>query len=143
MARKLALLATVMLMTTGAAHAQDEPDMGGADLTGVDGSDQGASAPDVVPDLTVGSPAQQFFSTLTVWDRLAECESNGRWHINSGNGYSGGLQFDVGTWAAYGGTAYTPRAYQASREQQIVIAERLHAARGYQPWPVCSRILRL
>ena len=37
------------------------------------------------------------------WYAIAACESGGRWDINSGNGYWGGLQFDPGTWFAYGG----------------------------------------
>ena len=73
----------------------------------------------------------------SVWDRLAQCESGGNWAINTGNGYYGGLQFDYGTWHAHGGGAYAEYAHQATREQQIATAERLHAARGFQPWPAC------
>ena len=40
-----------------------------------------------------------------VWDRIAQCESGGNWHINTGNGYYGGLQFSAGTWRAAGGTS--------------------------------------
>ncbi|MGW3852216.1 transglycosylase family protein, partial [Streptomyces fagopyri] len=39
---------------------------------------------------------------------LLACERHargGNWHINTGNGYYGGLQFSAGTWRAYGGTA--------------------------------------
>lgn len=79
----------------------------------------------------------------TVWDRLAMCESSQNWAANTGNGYFGGLQFDRQTWLAYGGGRYASRADLASRSQQIAIAERLHAARGFQPWPYCSRHLGL
>ncbi|HET9879217.1 MAG TPA: transglycosylase family protein [Candidatus Limnocylindria bacterium] len=72
-----------------------------------------------------------------VWDRLAQCESGGNWAINTGNGYYGGLQFSHGTWLAYGGGAYAEYPHQATREEQIAVAERLRAARGYQPWPAC------
>ena len=72
--------------------------------------------------------------TGTVWDKLAQCESTGNWSINTGNGFSGGLQFTKSTWRAFGGTG---QAHQASREEQIVVAERLRAARGYAPWPAC------
>jgi resuscitation-promoting factor RpfB len=75
------------------------------------------------------------------WDAVAQCESGGNWHINTGNGYYGGLQFDSGTWLANGGGAYAPRADLASREQQIAVANRLYAARGSSPWPVCGRYL--
>ena len=72
-----------------------------------------------------------------VWDRLAQCESGGNWAINTGNGYYGGLQFSHGTWHAYGGGAYAEYPHQATREEQITVAEALRAQRGYQPWPAC------
>ncbi|GAA2222408.1 transglycosylase family protein [Streptomyces nogalater] len=73
-----------------------------------------------------------------VWDRIARCESGGNWHINTGNGYYGGLQFSAGTWRAYGGTAYAPTADQASRSAQIAVATRVQQAQGWGAWPVCS-----
>ncbi len=72
------------------------------------------------------------------WDGVASCESGGNWHTNTGNGFYGGLQFDSGTWLAYGGGSYAPRADLASREQQIAVATRLYNARGSSPWPVCG-----
>jgi hypothetical protein len=78
-----------------------------------------------------------------VWDRLAACESGGRWNINTGNGYYGGLQFNAGTWISNGGGQYAPRADLATREQQIAVAENLRAARGFSPWPACSAKLGL
>ena len=75
----------------------------------------------------------------TVWDTIAACESSGNWHDNTGNGYSGGLQFSPSTWLDYGGGQFAAYAWQASREQQIVVAERIHAAQGsYRAWPVCG-----
>jgi len=74
------------------------------------------------------------------WDRIAACESGGNWAANTGNGYYGGLQFSHGTWAAFGGTAYAENAHQASKAQQIAIAEKVRAARGgYGDWPVCGK----
>ncbi|WP_030247843.1 MULTISPECIES: transglycosylase family protein [unclassified Streptomyces] len=73
-----------------------------------------------------------------VWDRIAQCESGGNWHINTGNGYYGGLQFAGSTWRAYGGTAYAPTADQASRSQQIAVATKVQRAQGWGAWPVCS-----
>jgi uncharacterized protein YabE (DUF348 family) len=74
------------------------------------------------------------------WDRIAECESGGNWSIASGNGYYGGLQFDHGTWIAYGGGAYANNANGASKAQQIAIAEKVKADRGgYSAWPVCGK----
>jgi len=69
-----------------------------------------------------------------MWDRIAECESGGDWHINTGNGYYGGLQFDNRTWLGAGGRDFSARADLASREQQITVANRVYAKRGLQPW---------
>ncbi|WIY83225.1 resuscitation-promoting factor [Propionimicrobium sp. PCR01-08-3] len=74
----------------------------------------------------------------SVWDQIAQCESGGNWAIDTGNGYSGGLQFNAQTWAAYGGTAYAPTAAGASREQQIEIASKVQAAQGWGAWPACT-----
>lgn len=73
-----------------------------------------------------------------VWDRVADCESTGRWDVNTGNGYSGGLQFYQPTWTGYGGAAYAVFAHQASKAQQIAIARRVLHAQGPGAWPVCS-----
>jgi len=73
------------------------------------------------------------------WDRVAACESGGNWAINTGNGYHGGLQFSQGTWASHGGREYAPTANQATREQQIAVAERVLASQGKHAWPVCGR----
>ncbi|UYP19692.1 transglycosylase family protein [Rhodococcus sp. Z13] len=77
------------------------------------------------------------------WDRLAQCESGGNWAINTGNGYHGGLQFSPSTWNAYGGSQYAPTANQATREQQIAVAERVLAGQGWGAWPSCSSSLGL
>lgn len=79
----------------------------------------------------------------SVWDRLAQCESGGNWHINTGNGYSGGIQAHPQTWNGYGGQEFAPYAYQATREQQIIVAERILAGQGWGAWPACSRQLGL
>jgi resuscitation-promoting factor RpfB len=85
--------------------------------------------------------AANFAGGSTVWDQLAQCESGGNWAINTGNGYYGGLQFNLQTWQAYGGSGL-PSAN--SREAQIAVAERLRAATGgYGSWPSCSAKLGL
>ena len=76
----------------------------------------------------------------TVWDKLAQCESTGNWSINTGNGFSGGLQFTKSTWRAFGGEG---AAHNASREEQIIVAERVLAQQGWGAWPACSRKLGL
>jgi len=78
-------------------------------------------------------------ATAGQWDTVARCESGGNWSINTGNGYYGGLQFSNSTWAAYGGTAYAPRADLAARGQQIAVAEKVLAGQGKGAWPVCGR----
>ncbi|MFE5885725.1 transglycosylase family protein [Streptomyces hydrogenans] len=77
-------------------------------------------------------------ATASEWDRVAQCESGGNWSINTGNGYYGGLQFSASTWAAYGGTAYASTANQASKSQQIAIAEKVLAGQGKGAWPSCG-----
>lgn len=72
------------------------------------------------------------------WDAIAQCESGGNWSINTGNGYYGGLQFADSTWRGYGGTAYAAYAHQASRAQQIAIAEKVLRGQGIGAWPVCG-----
>jgi uncharacterized protein YabE (DUF348 family) len=69
-----------------------------------------------------------------MWDKIAQCESTGNWSINSGNGYYGGLQFDIQTWLGAGGGAYAPNASLATKAQQIDIANRVYAQRGLSPW---------
>jgi uncharacterized protein YabE (DUF348 family) len=83
-------------------------------------------------------------SNGSTWDKLAKCEATGNWSINSGNGYYGGLQFDAGTWKAYGGTQYAKLPHQASRSEQIAVASKVRDDRGgYGAWPGCSSKLGL
>ncbi len=72
------------------------------------------------------------------WDAVAQCESGGNWAINTGNGYYGGLQFSHSTWQAYGGTGY---AHNASKAEQIRIAEKVLAGQGRGAWPTCGAYL--
>ena len=89
----------------------------------------------------VGTASVSSYGGSGVWDRLAECESGGNWHINTGNGYYGGLQFSLSTWRAYGGTGLPSNH---SRETQIAIATKLRdASGGYGAWPHCSAKLGL
>ena len=77
-------------------------------------------------------------ATDAEWNQVAQCESGGNWAINTGNGYHGGLQFSPSTWAGHGGTQFAPTADQATREQQIVVAERVLGSQGKGAWPVCG-----
>jgi LysM repeat protein len=78
-------------------------------------------------------------ASKTVWDKVAKCESGGRWHINTGNGFYGGLQFSGSTWRAYGGKKYASKANKASKAEQIAIARRVLASQGPGAWPSCGR----
>ena len=78
-----------------------------------------------------------------IWDSIAQCESGGDWSISTGNGFSGGLQFHPQTWIGHGGGQYAPTAGQASREQQIAIAEKVQASQGWGAWPACTAKLGL
>ncbi|WDT59417.1 transglycosylase family protein [Streptomyces sp. G7(2002)] len=77
------------------------------------------------------------------WDRLAGCESGGNWRIDTGNGFSGGLQLAHSTWHSFGGGAYASRAARATRAQQIQVAQRVLARQGWGAWPACSASLGL
>ena len=86
----------------------------------------------------VGTPANA--ADTATWDALAECESGGDWSINTGNGFSGGLQFTPSTWAAFGGSG-SPQ--NASKAEQIAVAEKVQATQGWGAWPACSAKLGL
>lgn len=77
------------------------------------------------------------------WDKLAECESGGSWSADPGNGYYGGLQFSQELWEEYGGLDFAPSADQASRSQQISVAEDVLDDQGTKAWPSCAPIAGL
>ncbi len=110
---------------------------------------QSVSAQPVTEKITVGTkpkpkPAAQAGANTgagapammneAMWDKIAQCESTGNWSVNNGNGYYGGLQFDIRTWLGAGGGTYAPNASLATKAQQIDIANRVYAQRGLQPW---------
>ncbi|WP_323055249.1 MULTISPECIES: transglycosylase family protein [Streptomyces] len=74
----------------------------------------------------------------TVWDRVAQCESDGVWSANDGTGYYGGFQLTLDTWKRYGGTVHADRPDLASRGQQIAVAEEILAGQGSDAWPTCA-----
>lgn len=73
-----------------------------------------------------------------MFDKLAECESGGDWHINTGNSYYGGIQFDHNVFLSVGGAEFAPRADLATREEQIILGKRLKDKSGWGNWPSCS-----
>ncbi|KPC82158.1 transglycosylase family protein [Streptomyces sp. NRRL S-4] len=99
----------------------------------------------IAPTVTAAAVTAAAVTAATVtagtdWDRIAECESSGRWNINTGNGYHGGLQFAPSTWRAYGGGQYAPRADLATRSEQIAVGERVARSQGMGAWPTCGRL---
>jgi len=100
-----------------------------------------ASAP-AAPGAAVTSPAPLPSGTLAApaepWDTIARCETGGDWHADTGNGYHGGLQLSPRTWSAYGGGQLAPQADDASREQQILVGDRVRAEQGWQAWSNCA-----
>lgn len=97
-----------------------------------------AAAAISLPFLGFAAPANA--DNGNTWDQLAECESGGDWGIDTGNGYRGGLQFSQSTWEAYGGSG---NPADASREQQIAVAENVLDGQGWGAWPACSSQLGL
>ena len=87
----------------------------------------------VVASGTKSGPALNL-ARAAMWDRIARCESGNRWNINTGNGYYGGLQFNLATWRSVNGQQFAARPDLATRAEQITVANRLYAKRGLQPW---------
>ena len=98
------------------------------------------SAAGLALSATAANAATPTATSASTWDALAQCESGGNWSTNTGNGFSGGLQFTPSTWAAFGGTG-SPA--DASREQQIAVAENVQASQGWGAWPACAAKLGL
>ncbi|MFK0223827.1 transglycosylase family protein [Streptomyces vinaceus] len=87
------------------------------------------------PLLTAGAASA---ATASQWDAVAKCESGGRWDINTGNGYYGGLQFKASTWTSHGGGKYATHAHLATKAQQIEIAEKVLKNQGRGAWGKCG-----
>ncbi|MHB9861215.1 transglycosylase family protein [Streptomyces sp. YIM S03343] len=79
----------------------------------------------------------------TTWDKVAQCESDGAWSADIGNGRYGGLQITQADWEQYGGLDYAARADQASRQQQIAVAEKILADQGADAWATCGALYGL
>jgi hypothetical protein len=100
----------------------------------------GLTATLAVADATLVAGTASAGGSVAQFERLAACESGGNWSINTGNGYYGGLQFNLGTWRGVGMSGYP---HQASKAQQIAAGQKLHSQRGWKPWPSCSRKMGL
>ncbi|MFI8263296.1 transglycosylase family protein [Streptomyces sp. NPDC085665] len=123
-----AALALVLVLPSGAGAAPPPPAPGPA----------GAAHPGS-PGIIGTGPGDCGPGGQWPWDCVADCESSGRWAVNTGNGFYGGLQFWQPTWEEYGGLVFAPRADLATREQQIRVAEDVVGFQGWDAWPVCSK----
>ena len=146
------LIVGVLLVGTGGALTPQPP----SDTTANTATSTGRSAPSATSTIattaTTANPSSKTpaaggadtvaaalgLSDTSVGDTLAQCESGGNWATNTGNGLYGGVQLDQGVWLSNGGGAYAPLPSEATREQQIVIAEKVRAAHGYTPWSGCA-----
>jgi hypothetical protein len=63
------------------------------------------------------------------WDRLAWCETHSNWQ-NGGN-WAGGLGIARSTWKGFGGQQFARTPDKATREEQIIVANRI-AIYGWQ-----------
>jgi hypothetical protein len=109
----------------------------------------GAAAPPLPPLPPPGAPAAPaagaplpgpvpLAAPAEPWDTLVRCETGGDWHADTGNGYHGGLQLSPRTWSAYGGGQFAPQADEATREQQILVGDRVRAEQGWDAWSSCA-----
>jgi hypothetical protein len=96
--------------------------------------------PEPEPEPTAEPVATGGAIPLSTWEAVAQCESGGNWSINTGNGYYGGLQFNLDSWRWVGGSGYP---HEASKAEQIHRAEILHSRQGWNAWPACSSKLGL
>ncbi|MEU7552675.1 transglycosylase family protein [Streptomyces sp. NPDC044571] len=123
-----AALALVLVLPSGAGAAPPPPAPGPA----------GAAHPGS-PGMIGSGPGDCGPGGEWPWDCVADCESSGRWSVNTGNGFYGGLQFRQPTWEGHGGLVFAARADLATREQQIRVGEEVLGLQGWEAWPVCSK----
>ncbi|WP_371335823.1 transglycosylase family protein [Pseudonocardia sp. Ae706_Ps2] len=127
----------------------DDTDAGAGDETGGGAGEQprtpavgAAPPPEATDDTSTSTSTGTGIGSVSpaTWDRLAQCESGGDWSTNTGNGFSGGLQFSPSTWRAFGGEG---PAHEAGRDEQIEVAKRVQAVQGWEAWPACAQRLGL
>lgn len=87
----------------------------------------------------MASAAAQKTEHDPIWDRIAACETQGNWSMQ-GSAFSGGLGFANSSWSAFGGHEFAPNAGQATREQQIIVAERIRSSVGLGAWGCAKRL---
>lgn len=83
-------------------------------------------------------PRAHAYATEEFWDKLAQCETAQDWQ--NGGRFAGGLgimnnsrfpKSGMGTWERYGGEQFAPSPDKATREEQIIVANRI-SVEGYK-----------
>ncbi len=69
---------------------------------------------------------------VAMWDTLAQCETQQNWNLVGQ--YGGGLGIYIGAWTEFGGGEFASNPGYASKDQQIVVAERIYARFGLTGW---------
>ena len=138
--RAVARLGVVAALTAGAsavgtASADAQPPVPPPPPPGAPAA--AAAGPPGAPPAPVGPPAPPAVPSGP-WDGIAQCEAGGDWHADTGNDRHGGLQLDRRTWAVYGGGEFAPQGNLATREQQIVVGDRVRAEQGWDAWGSCA-----
>lgn len=126
-----------------AAHVDKEDLRGAVATTGMDPHTYLKVVGEYPTPIEEAAPAPATGPPYGIFDRLAQCESGGDWHANTGNSYYGGIQEDMAFWRNYGGPEYASRPDLASRAAQIIVGQRGQASQGWIAWPTCSRIIGL
>jgi LysM repeat protein len=67
-----------------------------------------------------------------IFARIRQRESGGNYATNTGNGYYGAYQYNIGTWGNYGGYARADLAPAAVQDAKAALT---YAQRGCSPWP--------
>jgi uncharacterized protein YabE (DUF348 family) len=80
------------------------------------------------------------------WDELAQCESAGKWNTidhtpNASDYFDGGLGIARSTWTAFGGREFAPNAGLATREEQIIVGQRIYDRYGWSAWGCARNVL--
>ena len=113
---------------------------GSSSSSGKDDEGSGSNGKDGEPRRVGSNPTSADIPHKAEWEKIAECESGGDWKINTGNGYYGGLQFSASTWASFGGHEYAPNAHEATKEQQMLVAEKTLAGQGWGAWTCAAKV---
>ncbi|MEI7622320.1 MAG: transglycosylase family protein [Actinomycetes bacterium] len=153
----LVMAIAVVGVVSSAADATGEPSTSTVNVTMADHGDMYAAMADIALALEalpkpVAPPVRKGQTRAAVvvdpsdpgvWDELAHCETRGNWATDSAPGFAGGLGFANSTWTSMGGHEFAESAADATREQQIVIAQRVLESSGWGAWPGCSDLLGL